>query len=138
TAIYPNRGFTGGSNAVIRPALESADPPEYVLLLNSDTIVLEHALARLVSFMDAYPAAGIAASMEISSDGRGHSTPFRFPGIAAELDRGLRLGFVSNLLSPWGIVLNPKTPEACQADWVCFASAILRRTMLEQIGLLDE
>ena len=32
TVIYPNRGFTGGSDAVIRPALESDDPPEYVLL----------------------------------------------------------------------------------------------------------
>ena len=42
TVIYPNRGFTGGNNAVIRPALESDDPPEYVLLLNADTIVLEH------------------------------------------------------------------------------------------------
>ena len=37
TVIYPNRGFTGGNNAVIRPALESDDPPEYVLLLNADT-----------------------------------------------------------------------------------------------------
>ena len=94
TVIYPNRGFTGGSNAVIRPALQSDDPPEYILLLNADTIVQEHALATLVSFMDANPAAGIAASMEISSDGRGHSSAFRFPGIATELDRGLRIGFL--------------------------------------------
>ena len=31
TVVYPNRGFTGGNNAVIRPVLESSDPPEYVL-----------------------------------------------------------------------------------------------------------
>src|SRR5262245_10675376 len=42
--IYPNRGFTGGNNAVIRPALQSYEPPKYVLLLNADTIVQEHAL----------------------------------------------------------------------------------------------
>src|SRR4051794_20077335 len=35
TVVYPNRGFTGGNNVVIRPALESDDPPEYVLLLNA-------------------------------------------------------------------------------------------------------
>src|SRR6516225_2398631 len=52
TVIFPNRGFTGGNNVVIRPALESDDPPEYVLLLNADTIVLEHALDALVAFMD--------------------------------------------------------------------------------------
>ena len=136
TAIYPNRGFTGGNNAVIRPALESDDPPEYVLLLNADTIVQEHALDALVSFMDAHPEAGIAGSMLIAPDGTVESTPFRFPGIATELDRGLRLGIVSRLLAPWGIVL-PKRGGP-QAGWVSGASLILRRAVLEQIGLLDE
>ena len=42
TVVYPNRGFTGGNNLVIAPALESHDPPEYVLLLNADTIVQDH------------------------------------------------------------------------------------------------
>ena len=41
TAVEVNRGFCGGNNLLIRPALESADPPDYVLLLNSDTIVWE-------------------------------------------------------------------------------------------------
>src|SRR6516165_11916196 len=62
TVIYPNRGFTGGNNAVIRPALESADPPEYVLLLNANTVVQEKALETLVAFMDEHPKAGIAGS----------------------------------------------------------------------------
>ena len=119
TVIYPNRGFTGGNNAVIRPALESDDPPEYVLLLNADTIVQEHALDTLVAFMDANPAVGIAASMEISPDGTTRSAPFRFPGIATELDRGLRLGIVSRLLSPWSIRVHPEPQEACRAEWVC-------------------
>src|SRR5919198_3215993 len=39
TAISPNLGFTGGNNAVIRPALQSATPPQYVLLLNADTVI---------------------------------------------------------------------------------------------------
>ena len=39
TALDVNLGFTGGNNAVLRPALESPDKPEYFLLLNSDTIV---------------------------------------------------------------------------------------------------
>ncbi len=101
TVVYPNRGFTGGTNAAIRPAMESADPPEYVLLLNSDTIVMDHALDTLVEFMDGHPKAGIAASTLISPDGKVQASPFRFPGIATELDRGLRLGIVSKLLSPW-------------------------------------
>lgn len=137
TAIYPNRGFTGGNNAVIRPALQSHDPPEYILLLNADTIVEQHALDTLVSFMDSHPRAGIAGSQLLSPDGSVQSSPFRFPGIATELDRGLRLGIVSKLLSPWAIVL-PKPGGPFQAQWVCGASMIVRRTMLEEIGLLDE
>ena len=136
-AVYPNRGFTGGTNAAILPSLQSADQPEYVLLLNSDTTVEEHALDTLVSFMDAHPRVGVAGSMLITPEGTVESTPFRFPGIATELDRGLRLGIVSKLLSPWGQIL-PKQDGPFRAGWVSGASLILRRAMLDQIGLLDE
>ena len=138
TVIHPNRGFTGGNNAVIRPALDSDDPPEYVLLLNSDTTVQEHALDALVAFMDAHPAAGIAGSMLISPDGTVESTPFRFPGIASELDRGLRLGVVSRLLAPWSMGLPKQDGRPFRGGWVSGASLILRRAVLEQVGLLDE
>jgi N-acetylglucosaminyl-diphospho-decaprenol L-rhamnosyltransferase len=137
TVVYPNRGFCGGNNLVIRPVLESDDPPEYVLLLNADTVVLEHALDTLVEFMDHHPEVGIAGSQFLSPDGEIQSSPFRFMGIMSELDRGLKLGIVSKLLSRW--VTWPPTPAvACEADWVSGASMILRRSMLEQIGLLDE
>ena len=135
TVVYPNRGFTGGNNLLIRPALESADPPEYVLLLNADTIVLEHALDTLVQFMDDHPEAGIAGSQLLSPKGEVQASPFRFQNALSELDRGLRLGIVSKLLSP-GCAARPTT--ACLADWVSGASMILRRSMLDQIGLLDE
>ena len=34
----------GGNNVIMGPALQSADPPQYVLLLNADTIVRPGAL----------------------------------------------------------------------------------------------
>ncbi len=137
TVIYPNRGFTGGNNAVIRPSLRSEDPPEYVWLLNADTTVTNHSALALVSFMDAHPSAGIAGSMLVSPDGAVEGTPFRFQGIATEFDRGLRLGIVSKLLSPWRLVL-PKHDGPFRVGWVSGASLIIRRAVLEQIGLLDE
>ena len=57
-----NGGFAYGNNEAIRPALESNDPPEYVLLLNPDTVVREGAVQALVDFMDANPNVGIAGS----------------------------------------------------------------------------
>lgn len=136
-AVDLNRGFTGGNNLLIRPKLESAQPPDYVLLLNSDTIVKEHALDALVDFMDSHPRVGIAGSRMLALDGQIRASPFRFPGIATELDRGMRLGILSKLLSPWGIE-PPKPKESTPVGWVSGASMILRRTMLDEIGLLDE
>jgi N-acetylglucosaminyl-diphospho-decaprenol L-rhamnosyltransferase len=137
TVVDTNLGFTAGNNHLIRPMLESADPPEYVLLLNSDTIVMEHALDNLVDFMDSHPRAGIAGSQMLWPNGEVRASPFRFLGMANELDRGLRLGIISKLLSPWGVE-PPKPTEATMVDWVSGASMILRRTMLADIGLLDE
>jgi N-acetylglucosaminyl-diphospho-decaprenol L-rhamnosyltransferase len=135
--LYPNRGFTGGTNAAIRPALESPDPPEYVLLLNNDTILQENALTSLITFMDEHPHVGIAGSLLISPNGKFQGSPFRFPGIANELDRGLRLGIVSRLLARWSI-LQPKTEHSTPVGWICLASGIVRRTVFDAIGLLDE
>jgi N-acetylglucosaminyl-diphospho-decaprenol L-rhamnosyltransferase len=87
--------------------------------------------------MDDHPKAGIAASRYLSPEGEIRASPFRFPGIASELDRGLQLQIASKLLSRWSVVLS-QPEQASRTDWVAGAGMILRRTMLEQIGLLDE
>ena len=137
SSVYPNRGFTGGNNFVLRRAFAEPDPPEYVLLLNADTVVNDGALRALVEFMDDHPAAGIAGSQLLSPEGTVQASPFRFQGVLTELDRGLRLGAVSRLMTRWAVV--PPTPLApTRADWVSGASMILRKKMLDGIGLLDE
>ena len=137
SAVFPNRGFTGGNNFIIRKYLGKPECPEYFLLLNADTVVYPGAFEALVRFMDGHPRAGIAASRCEWEDGQPQGTPFRFQGIAYELDRGLRLGIASRLLSPWTSRI-PTPTEACRVDWVAFASAIIRREVVEQIGPLDE
>ncbi len=137
TEVHPNRGFTGGNNVVIRAAFAAPNPPEYVLLLNADTIVGDGTLEKLVEFMDGCPRAGIAGGTVGGPDGEIHGSPYRYPGIATEFDRGLGLGIVSKLLSPWAIV-PPKPLARAAVDWVSGTCMILRGTMLEEIGLLDE
>jgi GT2 family glycosyltransferase len=137
TAISPNRGFTGGNNIVIRKWLASPECPEYFLLLNADTLIYPGALESLVQFMDRHPDAGIAGSRLEYADGARQGSPFRFPGIATELDRGLRLGVVSKLLSRWAIQA-PVFREAHPVDWVAGASMIIRRKVIDAIGPLDE
>jgi len=140
TVVERNLGFTGGNNLVIRRALASDEPPEYILLLNSDTIVHEDAVASLVRFMDEHPTAGIAGSQLRDEHGEiKEACPFRFEGIATELDRGMKLQLVSRLLARWTVIpRSPKPTTPALADWVSGASMILRRSMLDEIGLLDE
>ncbi len=49
TAVSPNLGFTGGNNIILRPAMQSNNPPQYFLLLNADTIVRPNALKALAT-----------------------------------------------------------------------------------------
>lgn len=132
-----NGGYAFGNNAAIRAALQSANPPAYFLLLNPDTTVRPGALKALADFMDEHPEVGIAGSRLEEPDGTPQQSAFRFPSLLSELDFGLRLGVVSNLLSKWAVA-PPVSQFPCQTDWVAGASAIVRRQVFEAIGLLDE
>ena len=132
-----NGGFAYGNNAAIRPLLQGPAKPRYVLLLNPDTVVRAGAVRELVSFMDEHPKAGIAGSRLEDPDGTPQISAFRFPTALSELDSGLRLGPVSRLLRRYAVA--PPVPEApCPTDWVAGASMIVRREVLESVGLLDE
>ncbi|MEG3839976.1 glycosyltransferase family 2 protein [Microcoleus sp. herbarium14] len=132
-----NGGFAFGNNALIRPALQSTNPPPYFLLLNPDTVVRPGALKALVDFMDSHPEAGIAGSRLEDPDGTPQQSAFRFHTLASEFDFGWRLGIVSKLLARWAVA-PPVPQETCQTDWVAGASAIVRRSVFEAVGLLDE
>ena len=136
TAIHPNRGFTGGNNAILRDAMAKSQP-EYFLLLNADTIVRPGALGALIEFMDAHSQVGIAGSRLENPDGSPQCSAFRFQNPISEFDGGLRLGVVSRLLSRWW-VCPPIVDAPCSAEWVSGAGIVIRRQVLEDIGLLDE
>jgi GT2 family glycosyltransferase len=64
-------------------------------------------------------------------------SPFRFPRLLGQFARGVQTGLTTRFLERFTTV--PPTPDReCRAEWVSFASAILRSSMLEEIGLLDE
>ncbi len=136
-AVHPNRGFTGGNNAIIREAMNWPEPPEYFLLLNADAFVQPGALSELIRFVDAHPTAGIAGSRIENMDGSWQCSPFRYQTFISEFTRGIRLKYVTQLLSRWTVTLPPSgTPR--MADWVTGASMLIRRQVFEEVGLLDE
>lgn len=136
-AVYPNLGFTGGNNIVIREALTGACPPEYFLLLNADAFVRPRAILELTRFMDCHPRVGICGPRVENLDGTWQCSPFRQLSIVTELDRGFRLGILTRLLSRW-TVTPPIPASPAPADWVSGSSMVIRREVIEQIGPLDE
>jgi GT2 family glycosyltransferase len=137
TALDVNLGFTGGNNVILRPALQSADPPKYFLLLNPDTIVRPNAFKALIDFMDQNPMVGIAGSGLEDPDGTPQRSAFRFQSPVSEFEGNLKLGLVTRLLNRW-VVAPPVVDHAFETDWVSGASMIIRQEVLKEVGLLDE
>lgn len=136
-SIFPNRGFTGGNNAVIQPALEGRDPPEYVYLLNNDTLVLPGAIRTLLEYMDLHPDVGVGGSRLEYPDGTTQLAARTIQTALGEFESYLRFGPVTRILSPWAVV-PPERNQPHEAGWVPGAAMMIRRPVFEQIGLLDE
>jgi len=132
-----NGGFAYGNNFAIRRALDAGLAPDYVYLLNSDAFPDPGCVRALVDFLDAHPEAGIAGSYVHGPEPEPHQTAFRFPSVASELEASLGLGLVSRLLEPW-IVALPLPTRTRPVDWLAGASMMIRRAVIEQVGLMDE
>lgn len=132
-----NGGFAFGNNAGIRVALSAANHVDYVMLLNPDTVVRPGAVRSLVGFMNTHPSVGIAGSLLENAEGGVECSAHRKHSPLSELDSGARLGLLSRLLSRYSVSPPPRG-QAHPCDWVSGASMIVRRAVLEQIGLIDE
>ena len=133
-----NGGFSTGNNRGIRPALDSAHPPRYVLLLNADTEVRPGAIRTLVDFMDENPKVGLAGSSFENLDGSDWHLAFRFFTPLGEFERGLRFGPVTKLLRRRVVLRIMEQDRPQPVDWVAGACMIIRREVFDAVGLMDE
>lgn len=78
-----NRGFAAANNQALRAmGFETGTPgplPDYVFLLNPDTIVEPGALEALLDFMEENPRTGVAGAGLAYPDGRFQHSAFAFP-----------------------------------------------------------
>lgn len=130
-----NLGYGGGANLGI-----SATDSEYVLLLNSDTLVPEGAVERLCACLSSQPRAAVSGPRLLFLDGRLQVSCFPFPGTLAWLIENKPLSAVAKRL-PWlrrsAISLSPPAASA-PVPWVLGAALLLRRTALDQVGGFDQ
>lgn len=129
-----NRGFAAANNQAIERA-----SGRYVLLLNSDTVVLENVLGESVRYMDEHPDVAVFGCRVLNPDRTMQATCFQEPT------------FVNLVLKTTGL-FRLRWPRWCgrehlshwrrdterDVDVVTGCYMMVRREAMEQVGLLDE
>jgi GT2 family glycosyltransferase len=134
-----NGGFSAGNNLGIRQGLQRREgPPDFFLLLNSDAHVLPGAVGALVRFLDSSPSAGVAGSRLRRPNGKIWPYSFAFPTPLGEFDAGIQSRAMSERLAPWRTVLVMSDDVPTEVGWVGGASMMIRREVLEEVGLMDD
>ncbi|MDO5612654.1 MAG: glycosyltransferase family 2 protein [Paracoccus sp. (in: a-proteobacteria)] len=135
--IGKNGGFAYGNNAIYQRQVAPDASFGYVHFLNPDTVIRPGAVDRLWEFLRDHPDAGIAGSQLLNPDGSLAASGFRFPVPWREFFRGLCFGPADRLV-PSGVIPMLKLRETQQVDWVSGASFMARRSLLDEVGLMDD
>ena len=131
-----NHGFARANNIAIRQSVG-----EYVLLINPDTFVGEEVIKECLAFMESHPHAGGVGVRMLKADGsnalesrRGLPTPltafYKMCGLCARYPRSRRFGRYYMGYLPWN--------SAQRIEIISGAYCLLRRSVLDETGLLDE
>jgi GT2 family glycosyltransferase len=141
-----NRGFAAANNQAI---LQSAG--RYIMLLNSDTIMLEGTEGKITSFMDQHPDIGVVGCKLLNTDGSLQPSITSFPNIIKDtLNIALINTVIKNtpVMRTWfsriGKILGASASrfddhaETKEIDFPRGACLTISRTALDQVGLLDE
>lgn len=132
-----NGGFAFGNNVGFFKAFSSSDCVDYLLLLNPDSSARLGSIEKLVDFMEAHTEAGIAGSRLENQGGGIECSAHKFHSPISELLEGARLGLLTQYLSSYEVT-PPLREEAHRCDWVSGSCMIIRRKVIEDIGMMDE
>jgi GT2 family glycosyltransferase/serine acetyltransferase len=127
-----NGGFAAGNNLGIRAVTADA----YVLL-NSDTLVRPGAIAGLRQALAEHPEAGMIGPSFEGTAGAPEQSCFRFPRPLGEFVRAANSGPITKLLRRYEVPL-PFSESPMEPDWIGFACVVIRRAVIDQVGLLDD
>lgn len=130
-----NGGFGWANNQAIQRLLQRADAPDYIHLLNPDTVVEPGAIARLADVLDAHPRCGAVGSLLLEPDGSASGSAFAFPTVGRELVRGGRMAIFERLFANGKLVSFGEAAE--DVDWATGASVMFRAEALRESGLFD-
>jgi GT2 family glycosyltransferase len=133
-----NLGFCTASNVAAE-----ASSGRYVMFLNDDILIYDDAIARLVEWMDANPAAGAIGSRLLNPNGTdqhssGRSWPTPMNSIFARRSIVSRMFPNARWVKQYLVSerINEKSPY--RVDWLSAAAMMVRREAYEAAGQLAE
>jgi GT2 family glycosyltransferase len=131
-----NRGFAAGVNQGVRHAASST-----ILLLNPDAEVEPGGITALSDALERLPDAGIVAPRLLDTEGRPVLSCYPFLSPLDVAWRHLQIRqLLPNLVTGRYCrqTLDPARRDPILVDWAQGACWLIRRAMLDEIGLLDE
>ncbi len=130
-----NLGYAGGNNLGLAKA-----QGRYVMIMNPDIFVKDHALEELVRWMDAHPDAGMVGPKLESGDGSAQESHYRYHTMMTPVLRRTALGGTA-----WGarqlesfLMKDAAPDQPTEVDWLLGGAVVARREAVAQVGFLDE
>jgi GT2 family glycosyltransferase len=130
-----NRGFAAANNQGMAVA-----QGRYVLLLNSDTLVLDGAIQETVAFADAHPEAAVVGCRVLNRDRSLQPTCFLYPSV---LNLFLAATYLSKLFPRSRFFGRERMTwwdrdDVREVDVVTGCFMLVRREAIAQVGVMDD
>jgi len=135
TAGAENLGFAKGNNLAIKKSRG-----RYILLLNPDTEILDNALEKMVRFMDTHPECGVGGCKLLNLDLSLQPSVRAFPDLVSQVFILLKIHHLfphSKAMHKY-LVQDFDYEKTQEVDQVMGAFMMIRREVIEKIGMLDE
>ena len=130
-----NRGFAAANNQVIPLA-----KGRYILFLNPDTLIHDGAPNTMIQFMERHPEAGAVGCKLLNEDGSVQPSIRRFPSFSVALIESTilrRVPFLRRKIKDFKLE-GFSFDKAEEVDAVCGAALLVRKDVLDGVGLMDE
>ena len=125
-ALTSNLGYAGNNNVGIKLALEES--PDWILLLNEDTVLDPECLSHLVTTGDRDPQIGFVGPMVYHFD-----SPAIIQSAGGRLSRYWESSHIAANEADQGKFIGPH-----EVDWISGCGIMMRRQVVEQVGMIDE
>lgn len=125
-----NYGYAEGNNIAVKYAISSS-APDYILLLNNDTVIDSDTILELVNAMDGDPFAGFAGPKVYYYDYGGRRDVISFAGGRVILSRGLTVHI--------GVNEKDSGQYDCSTyvDYAEGSCLLVRVSLIQDVGVLD-